>query len=209
MAQSVERPEPRTFTDQMRIVFKDLLDAVGKFLLKLGVHPNTMTYSGVLLCAVGAWRVAQGDLFWGGIMILSSGPFDALDGTLARLKGEPEEFGAFVDSVSDRYIELFIFAGLSWYFLETGNRLGVMLCFAGAAGTVLVSYVRARAQGLGIEAKVGWFTRVERFLILAPSIMFGFPLIGVALIAAGANLTALQRIVYVRRVSRARMLEKK
>lgn len=205
MDQSLEHQEPRTFTDHMRVVFKGLLDNVGRFLLRLGIHPNTMTYSGVLLCVAGSWLVAMGQLVWGGLLILASGPFDALDGTLARLKGEPEEFGAFVDSVSDRYIELFIFAGLSWYFLESGLRLGVMLCFAGAAGTVLVSYIRARAQSLGIEAKVGWFTRVERFLILAPAILFGFPLVGVAVIAAGANLTALQRILYVRRVSHTRM----
>lgn len=202
MTQTMERPEPQTLTDRLRVIFKNLLDGVGRGLLKLGIHPNTMTYTGVALCAIGAWLASQGNLFWGGLLILASGPFDALDGTLARLKGEPEEFGAFVDSVSDRYIELFIFAGLCWYFLSAGNRLGVMLCFAGAAGTVLVSYIRARAQGLGIEAKVGWFTRVERFLILAPAILFGFPMVGVALVAFGANLTALQRIAYVRRMVR-------
>ncbi|TAK14214.1 MAG: CDP-alcohol phosphatidyltransferase family protein [Anaerolineae bacterium] len=200
----MERKEAKTLTDTLRVVFKDLLDGVGRIFLRMGVHPNTMTIGGLVFSAAGAWVVAQGRLVEGGLLILASGPFDALDGTLARLKGEPEEFGAFVDSVSDRYIELFIFAGLAWYFTSLQNTFGIMLCFAAAGGTVLVSYIRARAQGLGFDAKVGWFTRVERFLVLAPCILFGIPLIGVGIIALGANVTAVQRIIYVRRESRQR-----
>ncbi|MBI3160441.1 MAG: CDP-alcohol phosphatidyltransferase family protein [Chloroflexi bacterium] len=192
-----------TLTDQLRVAFKGLLESAGRVFVRLGIHPNMMTAAGVLFSAAGAYMVGRGNLLIGGLLILASGPFDALDGTIARLRGEPEEFGAFVDSVSDRYIELFIFTGLAWYFVEHSVPLGVLLSMAAAGGTVLVSYIRARAQGLGLEAKVGLFTRVERFLIVVPCVLFGIPLIGVGIIAVGANITALQRIAYVRRESRA------
>jgi CDP-diacylglycerol--glycerol-3-phosphate 3-phosphatidyltransferase len=200
----LERREPKTLTDQLRILFKGLLDGIGRIFVRLGVHPNLMTAAGVLLSAAGAFLVARGALLAGGLLLLASGPFDALDGTIARLRGEAEDFGAFVDSVSDRYIELFIFTGLAWYFVGAGVPVGVLLSMAAAGGTVLVSYIRARAQSLGIEAKVGLLTRVERFLVVVPSILLGIPLVGVGIIAVGANLTALQRIAYVRREARAR-----
>lgn len=208
MTQTMEQKKDKTLTDTLRVVFKDLLDGIGRVFVRMGVHPNTMTLGGLIFSAAGAWLAAQGQFVAGGLLILASGPFDALDGTIARLRGEPEEFGAFVDSVSDRYIELFIFAGLAWHFTSVQNPLGIMLCFAAAGGTVLVSYIRARAQGLGFDAKVGWFTRVERFLVLAPCILFGIPMIGVAIIAFGANVTAIQRILYVRRESRMRVTGK-
>ncbi len=109
-----------------------------------------------------------------------------------------EDFGAFVDSVSDRYSELFVYGGLMWYYVEQADSLGSMLVFAAASGSVLVSYVRARAQSLGFETKVGILTRVERVLIIGPSLLFNIPIIGVGIIAFGANFTALQRIFHIR-----------
>ena len=125
------------------------------------------------------------------------GIVDALDGPLARLRGT-EDFGAFVDSVSDRYSELFVYGGLMWYYVQQADSLGSMLVFAAASGSVLVSYVRARAQSLGFETKVGILTRVERVLIIGPSLLFNIPIIGVGIIAIGANFTALQRIFHMR-----------
>jgi CDP-diacylglycerol--glycerol-3-phosphate 3-phosphatidyltransferase len=126
-------------------------------------------------------------------------PIDALDGTMARLRGEASDFGAFVDSVSDRYSELIIYGGLLYHFLTEGNPLGGMLVFGAAAGSVLVSYVKARAEGLGYQAKVGLLTRVERYLVLAPSLVFNQLYIGLGILAVFANITALQRIWYVRK----------
>jgi CDP-diacylglycerol--glycerol-3-phosphate 3-phosphatidyltransferase len=125
-------------------------------------------------------------------------PIDALDGTMARLRGESSDFGAFVDSVSDRYSELIIYAGLLYHFLNRGDRLGGMLVFGAAAGSVLVSYVKARAEGLGYGAKVGILTRVERYLVLAPALVFNQLYIGLGIIALFANITAIQRIWFVR-----------
>ena len=132
-------------------------------------------------------------------------PIDAFDGTMARLRGEPGDFGAFVDSVSDRYSELIIYGGLLYFFLDSGEPLGGMLTFGAAAGSVLVSYVKARAEGLGYGAKVGLLTRVERYLVLAPALVFNKLYIGLAIIAVFANITALQRIWHVRAQAHQRM----
>lgn len=185
-------------------MFKNVLATIAVFIDGLGIHPNTLTIVGLVGTAVGAYYVAVGELMLGGILIMLMGPIDAVDGAVARVRGEPKDFGAFVDSVSDRYSELFIFAGMLWYFQQQGNWIAGMLVFAAAAGSVLVSYARARAQSLGFETKVGLLTRVERYLIIGPSLLFQAPIWGVIIIAIGANFTALQRIFHVRKGIRNR-----
>jgi CDP-diacylglycerol--glycerol-3-phosphate 3-phosphatidyltransferase len=192
------KTEKISLTDRLRALFKWALDPIGAFLNKLGLTPNMMTMLGLAGNVVGAIFIAKGNMFWGGLMVLLMWPIDALDGTMARLRGEPSDFGAFVDSVTDRYSELFIFGGLLYHFFEIGNLLAVMLVFVAASGSVLVSYTRARAEGLGFEAKIGALTRVERYLVLAPGLVFNFPLVAMWIIAILANFTALQRIWYVR-----------
>lgn len=176
-----------------------MLDPVGAFLNSLGLMPNTITILGLLGNTLGAIFLAQGRMTLGGVLILLMGPVDALDGTMARLRGEPSDFGAFVDSVTDRYSELVIFAGLLFYYSQQGDWLATLVTFAAAAGSVLVSYVRARAQSLGYETKVGVLTRMERYLVLAPALAINFPLIGLWIIAVFANFTAVQRIIDIRR----------
>ncbi len=104
--------------------------------------------------------------------------------------------------------ELIIYGGLLYHFLTVGDTLGGMLTFGAAAGSVLVSYVKARAEGLGYEAKVGILTRAERYIVLAPSLVFNFVYIGLGILAVFANITALQRIFYVRRHAYARIKKK-
>ena len=198
-----------TFSDRLRVAFKWLLDPTGNFLNRIGLTPNMMTMLGLVGITLGAFFLARGQMFLGGLFILIMVPVDALDGTMARLRGEPSDFGAFVDSVSDRYSELATMAGLLYYFLSINDDLGAMLTFAAAAGSVLVSYAKARAEGLGFEAKVGLLTRVERYIVLAPSLLFNQPFIGVLLIAILANITAFQRILHVRAQGRERIKQKR
>lgn len=197
--EQVTSKTPMTFTDQLRIRFKGILDPVGAFFNRLGIMPNTMTMIGLAGNIIGALLLAQGHMVLGGIVIMIMGPIDALDGTMARLRGMAGEFGAFVDSVTDRYSELFIFGGLLYYFASQNNSLASLVVFTAAAGSVLVSYTRARAQSIGFETKVGLLTRVERYLVLGPSLLFNIPMVGLWIIAILANVTALQRIVDVRR----------
>lgn len=196
---------PITFTDRMRGWFKWVVDPLGRFFLGLGMTPNMMTSLGLLGNFVGAFFLSQGELVLGGWLVLVMTPIDALDGTMARLRGDPGEFGAFVDSVSDRYAELAILGGLLYFFATQGNALGSTLAFASAAGSVLVSYVKARAESLGYEAKVGLLTRVERYLVLAPLLVFNQPIIALWILAIFGNFTALQRIWFVRRQAHAQM----
>ncbi len=190
--------KPNTFTDQMRVRLKGVLDPIGAFLNKLGISPNTMTMLGFLGNIVGAIFLARGEMFLGGLFILMSTPFDALDGTMARLRGEASEFGAFVDSVTDRYSELFIFGGLLFYFTQQGDALSIIGIYVAAAGSVLVSYVKARADSVKFDANVGILTRVERFLVIVPLLLFGLPKFAIWIVAVLANITALQRIWKVR-----------
>lgn len=195
----------KTFSDYLRLWFKWVLDPLGGFFNGLGITPNMMTMLGLVGNSVGAYYLARGEMITGGILVLLMTPIDALDGTMARLRGESGDFGAFVDSVSDRYSELIIYGGILYHYLALGQPLGGLLVFGAAAGSVLVSYVKARAEGLGYEAKVGLLTRVERYLVLAPALLLNQVLLGLAIIAFLANFTALQRILYVRRQAHANM----
>ena len=199
----------RTFTDYLRLWFKWVLDPLGGFFNRLGLTPNMMTMLGLLGNTVGAIFLARGNMLVGGLFIALMTPIDALDGTMARLRGESSDFGAFVDSVSDRYSEVIIYGGLLYHFLTQGDSLGGMLVFGAAAGSVLVSYVKARAEGLGYQAKVGLLTRAERYIVLAPSIVFNQLYIGLGIVAIFANITALQRIWYVRNHAHAKLLSGK
>jgi len=194
-----EEKERTTFTDRVRIRFKVLLDTIGTFLNNLGLMPNTITIFGLVGNTIGAVFLSQGQMTIGGLIILAMGPVDALDGTMARLRGMEGKFGAFVDSVTDRYSELVIFGGLLYYYISQGNVLASMLVFLATAGSVLVSYIRSRGQSLGWDTKVGILTRMERYLVLAPTLIFNIPIVGLWIIAIFANITAIQRIVDIRR----------
>lgn len=198
MQGTLEGDDRPTLTDRLRLIFKDVLIPIARLLNRIGIHPNTLTITGLAGTALGAVFVAMGEFTLGGILVMLMGPIDALDGAVARVRGEPKDFGAFVDSVSDRYSELFIFAGLLWYYQGQSNWVAGMLVFAAAAGSVLVSYIRARAQSLGFESKVGILTRVERYLVIGPLLIIQRPIYAVLIVAIGANFTALQRIIHVR-----------
>jgi CDP-diacylglycerol--glycerol-3-phosphate 3-phosphatidyltransferase len=143
--------------------------------------------------------LSQGYITIGGIIILAIGPVDALDGTMARLRGMEGKFGGFVDSVTDRYSELVIFGGLLYYYVNQENVLASMLVFLATAGSVMVSYIRSRGQSLGWDTKIGILTRMERYLVLAPTLIFNIPIVGLWIIAIFANVTAIQRIIDIRR----------
>ena len=194
-----------TFTDRLRLIFKGILDPIGAFLNRTGLTPNAITLLGLAGTTVGAYIISQGKMTIGGIVLLLSVLVDALDGTMARLRGESSDFGGFVDSVSDRYAEFITFGGLIYFFLSQENHAGVMVTFLATAGSVLVSYVKARAEGLGFTAKVGILTRVERYFVLIPLLIINQPFWAVALIALLGNITAFQRIAYVREQGHERM----
>jgi CDP-diacylglycerol--glycerol-3-phosphate 3-phosphatidyltransferase len=188
-----------TFTEILRVKSKGLVEPVAHLLNRLGFAPNTISLAGLVGNFIGAMFLVRGNFLVGGLIVLAMGPLDALDGTMARLRGDATDFGAFVDSVVDRYIELVIFGGLLFYYLQRSDMLLSALVFIAACGTVLTSYVKARAEALGFQAKWGILTRVERFIVLAPCLILNRPHIAIVIIAIFANITAFQRMYFVRR----------
>lgn len=193
----------------LRNSFKGILDRVGAYLNTTWLKPNTVTIIGLIGNFAGALMLALGYIRIGGIIVFLMGPIDALDGTMARLRGEPTGFGGFVDSVTDRYSELVILLGLLIHYLLHPDPVAILLVYLAAAGSVLVPYVRARAEGAGYSASIGILSRVGRYLLLAPALMFNLQIYALAIIAVFANITALQRIAFVRRQAYQRLAEKK
>ena len=199
MPEEKKKSRFRSLDEWFRATFRVLLDTLAGFFNRIGLHPNTMTIMGLVGTIAGSVLLGFRYLTLGGIVILISGIFDALDGSMARLRNEPTRFGGFVDSVSDRYSDLSIFAGLMAYFIQDQDWLACGVLYAAAVGTVMVSYVKARAESLNYTAKVGMLTRLERYLVIVPGLLFKIPMVSIWIIAIFANFTALQRIVYVRK----------
>jgi CDP-diacylglycerol--glycerol-3-phosphate 3-phosphatidyltransferase len=196
--------QKKSFSDNMRVWFRWYYYPIASFLNRLGVRPNTVTLVGLLGTIACSILLALGQMTVAGILLLIMGPVDAMDGALARIRNESSDWGAFVDAVTDRYSELFLFLGFLLYYISHADSAGVLLSYLAAAGSVLVSYIKARADASKLDANVGVLTRVERYLILIPGLIFSFlypplPLIALALIAFFANITALQRIFRARR----------
>jgi phosphatidylglycerophosphate synthase len=188
----------KTFSDRMRVWFRWYYIPIAGFLSRLGITPIALTLFGLAGTIAVSVLIALGHMTWAGILLLIMGPVDAMDGALARMRNEVSDWGAFVDSVTDRYSELVIFCGFLLYFLGNNNPYGIILSYLAAAGSVLVSYVKARAESVKLDANVGLLTRVERYIVLIPGLIFKIPLIALFIIAIFANFTALQRILRVR-----------
>jgi CDP-diacylglycerol---glycerol-3-phosphate 3-phosphatidyltransferase len=199
-----DQPKKKSFSDNMRVWFRWYYHPIAGFLNRLGIRPNTVTLIGMMGTVVASLLIADGQMLWGGILLLVMGPVDAMDGALARLRNEASAWGAFVDAVTDRYSELFLFLGFLIHFMVHPSVAGILLSYLAAAGSVLTSYVKARADASKLDADVGVLTRVGRYVVIIPGLIFSslYPplvLIALAIIAIFANFTALQRIFRVRR----------
>lgn len=193
--------------------FEASLDPVVSLLVTRGVRPNTITTIGTLILVAGAVAFGADSVQLGGALLLLSGVFDILDGRLARQSGLVTRFGAFYDSTLDRIGEAALYGGIIVYFArsdvaEVWQVTGVVVTVVALSAGLIVSYARARAEGLGLECKVGIAQRAERILGLGvPSLFFGagpdgMLLLGVvAVLAAIAVITVAQRIAHVRKTA--------
>ena len=170
-------------------------------LARTGVDPNVLTIAGLAMSIATATVIAVGWTLPGGLLVLVTGGFDMLDGALARVRGVRSQFGAFLDSTLDRWAEGIIFAGLIWYVVSHGARTEAVLAALTLVGSMLVSYTRARAEGLGVECKVGIFQRPERLAVLGISLLGpGWLLTGALwFLAVVTQLTAAHRVLHVHR----------
>lgn len=188
----------QTLSDIMRTKTEGFTSAIGRSLHKMGVHPDAITLLGWVMVTVGAVFIAQGKPITGALWLLFALPMDAIDGAVARAMQRKDRFGAMLDSTLDRYADGFIFAALSYYFAVNSQFNMLLLAQAALIGSILVSYTRARAEGLGVDCKVGLFTRMERLAVIM--VMLFVPVLleaGVLILAIGTNITALQRIWFV------------
>ena len=170
------------------------LQPVARFLQHLGITPNTVTVLGFLLTAGVCVILASGQYQLGGVLLILTLGGDAIDGTLARVTNSVTRFGAFLDSTLDRWAEVLLFGAIGYSYLRAGNETGVILAFAALSASLLVSYTRARAEGVGLVCKGGLLTRLERLVLLIAGLIIEQVIWSLGIIAALATFTALQRI---------------
>jgi len=175
-----------------------ITDPIVEILSKSGITPNALTFINLALNIVAAYVIATGHFIIGGVLVLVAGLFDLLDGALARFIKQTTKFGAILDSVADRISEAAILCGLLiWYIPQEGASLEIVLIFVVLIGSFLVSYIRARAEGLGWQCQVGLFTRAERVIVLAIGLLINQIFIVLCVLVVFVFFTVVQRLVYL------------
>jgi CDP-diacylglycerol--glycerol-3-phosphate 3-phosphatidyltransferase len=178
-------------------------DPVARALLRAHVRPNHLTMLGLGVSIVAAGALAQGRLRVGAVLLALAGLFDFFDGSLARLANSVSAFGAFLDSVVDRYSDLVVLLGVVLYYHRAADTTGVFLTMVALVGTIMTSYTKARAQSIGVACEIGLIERPERLIVLIAGATFNLLTPAMIALAVLTNLTALQRIVYTQRAAAA------
>jgi len=204
--------EPKTLTDRLRRVMAGVLDPVVTVLARIGVSPDMLTILGMLAHFLFAWLIATGHFLPAGIAIFFIVPLDALDGSLARKIGRRGNFGAFLDSTSDRIAEIILYSGYISWFTQQEQFLVVTAAYAAVTGSLMVSYTRARAEALDYNCKIGIFSRVERYVVIVASLVLSVFLqdlaaVGLYILAIGTWFTVGQRVYHVWKQARARVAQ--
>jgi CDP-diacylglycerol---glycerol-3-phosphate 3-phosphatidyltransferase len=199
----------KIFNRSARALFSYVINPTARFLLRLGVTPNAVTIAGTVGVLIGSYLGAFGHLFWGTWVVTASALTDALDGTMARMRGGSGRFGALLDSSMDRIADAAVFGAVTFYLANQGNPYGGMvaglMCLA--AGQV-VSYVKARAQSLNLDADVGIAERLERLIIVgiggllgSAGLDWGLPA-ALWFLAVLSLVTVFQRLIHASRSER-------
>jgi CDP-diacylglycerol--glycerol-3-phosphate 3-phosphatidyltransferase len=168
---------------------------VARLLAHTPVTPNSITWFGFLLTCGAASLVSLHHLLWGGIGVLVAGLMDTFDGALARQTGRVSRFGAVLDSTLDRFSEGVVLLGIIYVLARRGSDLGAVLAGATLMLSFSVSYIRARAEGMGVACTEGWFTRTERVIVIALGLIFNQIMIALAVVALLSLFTAAQRLL--------------
>lgn len=191
-----------SFTGTIGSGFGKVLSALVRWLTLSGIHPNVLTLIGLVVNGVAAWILARGEFLYGGLIILSAAVFDLTDGAVARSANKVTRFGAFLDSVMDRYSDLILLTGLLVHYARIERFSYIVLTAVVMTGTVLVSYSRARAENLIPKCKVGFMERPERIVLLIIGALFNRMAPVLWVMAVLSNLTVVHRIVHTWKASR-------
>ncbi|MFC2050109.1 CDP-alcohol phosphatidyltransferase family protein [Chloroflexota bacterium] len=185
-----------------RTAARRITEPLKTVLVKSRLKPNTLTWIALAISVIAAGAIATNHPLIGGFLVLLSGLFDIMDGSLARLTNQATRFGALLDSTFDRLSDAVLLLGLLVLYLISGSTIEIVLIFLALVGSFLTSYVRARAEGIGINCPVGLFTRAERVIILALGLLLN-PLyefsifIALILMVVLGFFTVGQRLIYV------------
>lgn len=218
-----ERSKFKRIRDGLQQAIYKVINPVVGTMVRVGITPNMVTTVGLLGNMAAAALLVYAGMTQGvdgpnygivtlaGVVIILSSLFDMLDGQVARMGGMVSKFGALYDSVLDRYCELFTLGGVAFYLMSCDDMIGALLTFLALVGSMMVSYVRARAEALGANCSVGLMQRPERVVVTSIAVIAAgiahlnlIIVIGMALIALLANITAIVRILH----SRSKLINK-
>lgn len=194
------RIQTRPVVSQLKSLANTVLRPLARFLIRVGFRPDWLTLLGLLLNLVATAAFATGRFRWGSLFVFIGGACDVLDGQVAREGRSETKFGALLDSTTDRYSEIFLYFGIGVYLIGVKAWLVCAILFFALAGSLMVSYVRARAEGLGEDCKVGFMQRPERLVALCTGSLFGYQGLVFVLVALAVttNYTVIERLAYIR-----------
>ena len=194
------------FRLQVERLIRQALGPVIQFLVRRQVSPNAVSITGFLVTIVAAGLFIGGAPVAAGLIFLLGSLFDVLDGELARASNRVTPFGAVIDSLLDRISEGALLIAIAWYFADRGEVAGVVITAAGMLGSMSTSYVRARADAVGMTCAVGWITRPERIIILTLGLISGQIFAAIVILFVLTTLTVIQRTAHVHRMVREQNL---
>jgi len=185
-----------TYTRVIGVIFGAAIKWIVKWLALSRIHPNVLTFLGLVINIWAAWLFSQGKFFWAGVVVIGAGVFDMVDGRVARETGQVTRFGGFFDSVIDRYSDLALFMGLLVYYASINRFFYIVLTAIVMAGSVMTSYARARAENVIPSCKVGFMERPERVVLIIIGALFDRMAPVLWVLAVLSNVTVIHRMIH-------------
>src|SRR5438094_7294854 len=185
-----------TFTGGIGKFFGAIINRIVRWLALSKIHPNVLTFLGLLINIWAAWLFSQGRFQWAGVVVIGAGLFDMVDGRVARATSQVTRFGGFFDSVLDRYSDLALYIGLLVYYASINRFFYIVLTAIVMMGSVMISYTRARAENAIPKCKVGFLERPERVVLIIIGALFDRMSPVLWVIAVLSNWTVIQRMLY-------------
>ncbi len=195
---SLERERDDVLSARFNHILDKPLSPVAK---RVKINPNVITVTGFLIITAAAITLPY-NLRFGGILILCGGLFDMFDGIIARVNGRETDFGAFLDSVLDRYSDSFLLLGFSWYFVKNVSTPAMFLSLGTMVGTLIISYTQSLGEGLGRDCHTGLMERPERIILMIFGALTGWVLTVMWIMLVLTHVTVIQRIYHVRKLMR-------
>ncbi|HXS98669.1 MAG TPA: CDP-alcohol phosphatidyltransferase family protein [Candidatus Limnocylindrales bacterium] len=196
MVEEKKRSVHFTYTGLIGIVFGKMIEWIVRGLALSHIHPNVLTFLGLVINIWAAWLFSQGSFRWAGVVVIGAGLFDMVDGRVARASNQVTRFGGFFDSVLDRYSDLALFMGLLVYYASINRFFYIVLTAIVMTGSVMVSYSRARAECTIPKCKVGFLERPERVVLIIIGALFNKMAAVLWVTAIFSNLTVIHRMIY-------------